>query len=267
MKFVLQFTVLVAVFFLMWFGLSRIKWMDTFHIQEFTKKKQEQLAELVLKMHRLEKKEVNNPEVLNYVNRIKEVICSENYIDTATIVIHVFEDKVINAFALPGGHIVVNTELINYSDNVDMLAGVMAHEIAHVELQHVSRKLSREIGLSALLVATGGGEHLGTVKQVLYTLSSRGFDRDMEREADDRAVTYMANAKADPRQLAFFLKKMDKADEDLPEALQWISTHPGTKERVETILKKSASSTPADSILNTADWYRLKELVQNINDR
>lgn len=55
-----------------------------------------------------------------------------------------------------------------------MLAGVMAHEMAHVQLQHISRKLAREIGVSTLIMLTWGGEHLGALKEVLHTLSSRG---------------------------------------------------------------------------------------------
>lgn len=263
-KFFLQLLIFAAIFFMMWFGLSRIPWVDKFHIREFSKEKQEQLSELVLKLHKMEKKEVKNAEVLQYVNRIKETICHENYIDTSLIQVHVFEDEMINAFALPGGHIVVNTELINYCDNPDMLAGVMAHEIAHVELNHVSRKLTREIGVSTLLVLTGGAEHMGTIKEILYTLSARGFDRDMEREADDKAVLYMRKAKGDPQQLAYFLKKMSGQHSDLPEALQWISTHPAADERVESILNKTTVAPVQDSILNTADWTRLKGLVEEI---
>src|SRR5690606_9435652 len=159
---------------------------------------------------------------------------------------------------LPGGHLVVNSELIAYCDNPEMLAGVMAHEIAHIELDHVSRKLAREIGLSTIVALSGGGNNAGLLKQVLYTLSSRGFDRKLEAEADEHAVLYMQNAKSDPRQLAMFLKKLSAISPDLPEALQWINTHPDTKERVADIFKRSGNVSQQQPLLDTANWNDLK---------
>jgi predicted Zn-dependent protease len=254
----------VVLFFTLWWGLSNISWMKTFKIQEFTKEKQEQIAELVLKMYRAEKKEIESPEILDKINKIKDIICKANNINSKDIQMHVFEDEVVNAFALPGGHIVVNTSLITKCDSVDELAGVMAHEMAHVQLSHVSRKLSREIGMSTLMVLSGGGEHLGTLKEVLNTLSSRSFDRDMEREADKQAIKYMEKAKGDPKQLAYFLEKLTKEKEDLPEVLQWISTHPGGKERVDYILKGSPDNA-SSGIITKEEWAELKKAVEKID--
>lgn len=260
-KFLLQLVIFAGVFFLLWWGLSKVPWVEKFHIQKFTKDRQEDLSELVLKLHKMDKNELTNPETLSPILSIRDAICQANYIDTSEIKIHVFEDELINAFALPGGHIIVNTALITHCDNPEMLAGVMAHEMAHVELDHVSRKLAREIGISTLVAITGGAEHVAVLKEVLHTLSSRGFDRDLEREADEHAVVYMQNANADARQLAMFLKKLSAAYPDLPDALQWISTHPDTKERVNNILTVSGGARQTVPILDSNEWEQLQAAV------
>ena len=260
-KFFLQLVIFAGVFFLLWWGLSRVPWVEKLHIQKFTKERQEDLSELVLKLHKMDKKEVSDSQTINAVLSIRNAICKANYIDTSEIKIHVFEDELINAFALPGGHIIVNTALITYCDNPDMLAGVMAHEMAHVELDHVSRKLAREIGISTLVAVTGGAEHIGVLKEILHTLSSRGFDRDLEREADANAVVYMQNANADARQLAMFLKKLSATYPDAPGGFQWISTHPDTKERVNNILAISAAAQNTTPILDSTEWGQLQSSV------
>lgn len=263
-KFFAQLSAFVVIFFTVWWVLGHISWMKTFKIQAFTKEKQAQVAELVLKMHRAEKNEIERPEILDKVNKIKDVLCKANNIDGKDIKMHVFEDDVVNAFALPGGHIVVNTSLIAKCDSADELAGVMAHELAHVQLSHVSRKLSREIGMSTLMLLTGGGEHMGTIKEVLNTLSSRSFDRDMEREADKQAIKYMEKAKGDPKQLAHFLEKLTKEQDDMPEILQWISTHPGGQERVDYILKGSRDNA-FSGVISHEEWMELKGAVEHID--
>lgn len=261
MKVTLQILIFAAIFLLMWFGLSKVPWIDIFDIDTFNKEKQEQLSELVLKMHRQDKKEIKKEDAVAIINDIKSLLCAANGIDTADITLHLFEDEIINAFALPGGHIVVNTGLINLCDNPDMLAGVMAHEIAHIELQHVSRKLAREIGLSSLMVLTGGADNLVLLQEVLYTLSSRGFDRSMEAEADAHAVLYLQAANIDPKQLAHFLNKLSRKDEELPDVLRWLSTHPGADERVKEILNTSGSNKGYQQVVTDSTWQHFRNMT------
>lgn len=257
-KTIAQLIMFAGIFMLMWWGLSNVQWVKTFKINQFTKEKQEQLSELVLEMYGQGKKEVTDSAGLNGILKIRNVLCLGNGLDTAQTTLHVFEDEVVNAFALPGGHIVINTGLIRYCDNADMLAGVMAHEISHVELEHVSRKLAREVGMTSLLIITGGSEHIELLKEVLYTLTSRSFDRDMEREADAHAVFLMQNTGADARQLAFFLKKLSRKQADMPNVLQWINTHPATDERVKAILSTVHNSSSVTGIISNEEWDEIK---------
>lgn len=259
MKIVIQLLIFCGVFFLMWFGLSKVPWVDVFNIDTFTKDKQEELSKLVLKMHRQDKDEIKDSGVVAIANRIEYAICDANNIDTADITVHIFEDEIVNAFALPGGHIVINTGLIELCDNPDMLAGVMSHEIAHLQLEHVSQKLAREIGMSSLMVLTGGAENLVLVKEVLYVLSSRSFDRDMEAEADAHAVLYMQAAKIDPRHLAGFLHKMSRKNDELPRALQWLSTHPGADRRIKDILNAAGNTADYKQVITDSTWNSFRK--------
>jgi predicted Zn-dependent protease len=263
-KLIAQSFITIGIFFGMWWGLTQVGWMERFQVQRLTREKQEQLAELMLKLHKAEKAEVKQDAILEKVNNIKLAICERNYLDTGDIELHVFNDDVVNAFAMPGGHIVINTGLIAQCDNPDMLAGVMSHEMAHVYFDHVSLALKREIGMSTLLMLTGGSEHLGTLKELLHTLSSRSMDRDMEREADKRAIVYMRNIKGDPRQLAYFLRKLSKSHSEMPEVFKWVSTHPETKERVEYILEAASVEGETEKIMPDEDWADLKAAVAEL---
>jgi predicted Zn-dependent protease len=170
-------------------------------------------------------------------------LCSENGIKSSSIKVHVVNNKEINAFAMPGRHLVVHTGLIQFADHEDEIAGVIAHEIAHIESGHVVKKLGKEIGLSILMNLTLGDIGGEVVRNALSTITSTAYDRSLEKEADLKAVDYMIAAKMNPTYLASFLEKLDKQSQT-PEVLQWVSTHPDSKERVSYINQKVKSISP-----------------------
>lgn len=88
----------------------------------------------------------------------------------------------------------------------------------------------------------------------------------MEREADKQAITYMVKANGDPRQLAYFLEELTKERGDMPEALQWMSTHPGGTERVDYILKDSPKNSSATGVLSKEEFAELKAAVEKIGE-
>jgi predicted Zn-dependent protease len=113
---------------------------------------------------------------------------------------------------------------------------VLAHEIGHIELRHVMSKLVREIGTSVLVNMTMGGGDGGQIGEVVGVLSSKAFDRDMEREADLKAVDYLTVAQIDPHPFADFLYLTGNGESE--EAFEWLSTHPSSKERMEYVLEE-----------------------------
>ena len=147
----------------------------------------------------------------------------------------------INAMALPGAHLLVTRGLIDLPDlSADELAGILAHEIAHVELGHsrnaVIQKNRTEALKSLLSVVTRG-----PAKSVLMLehLAKLGISRESELEADDFAIQLLARAGYAPKGLITFLERAQKM-EGLPEWLTFFSTHPATHDRIQRLNQKLA---------------------------
>ena len=141
-----------------------------------------------------------------------------------------------NALALPGGAIVVTDSLLDLAGDPRELAGVLAHEIGHIDARHGLRRLARAVGLSAavMLVSGDAGSFLNDAVVAGTGLLDAAYSRDFEREADARAAALLAAAGADPDSLARMLERLEaKAGGGaLP---GWLSTHPPTAERIETL--------------------------------
>ncbi|PYB77453.1 MULTISPECIES: M48 family metallopeptidase [Rhizobium] len=151
-----------------------------------------------------------------------------------------------NAFALPDGTLVITDELITLTDgDMDMIVGVLAHEIGHVERDHSLRQLYRAAGTAGLIMLIAGdvgsaGEDILTNGAALVSLS---YSRDAESEADRISVELMAKAGRDPRAIGrFFARLEEKLGVD--SETSFISTHPGTAERRQAIEDYVKSLTP-----------------------
>lgn len=142
---------------------------------------------------------------------------------------HVVEDDTLNAFAMPGGIVVVNTGLINATKRPEELAGVLAHEVQHVEQRHSLEGMVKNLGLRAVwALATGdlGGTLAG---QAAVQLSSLKFSRDAETEADDKGFDALVKQGIDPSGMPDFFKTMSEKAADAPAA--FMSTHPLSDDR------------------------------------
>ena len=219
---------------------SKINWSGLFGVKKITENVDEQLGDVFWKSYSAEMEEVKDSKIVDPIQQMVRDLCSENNIASSSINVHVVENKEINAFAMPGRHLVVHTGLIDFADDEDEIAGVIAHEIAHIESGHVVKKLGKEIGLSILMNLTLGDIGGEVVRNALSTITSTAYDRSLEKEADLKAVDYMVAAKMNPIYLASFLEKLDKQAQT-PEVLQWVSTHPDSKVRVSYIKEKIKS--------------------------
>lgn len=220
---------------------SRINWDNLFGVKKITENVDEQLGDVFWKSYSVDMVEVKDEKVVLPILQMVNRLCSSNGIKSSTIKVHVVNNKEINAFAMPGRHLVVHTGLIDFANHQEEIAGVIAHEIAHIESGHVVKKLGKEIGLSILMNLTLGDIGGEVVRNALSTLTSTAYDRSLEKEADLKAVDYMLKAKMDPAYLASFLEKLDK-ESQTPEVLQWVSTHPDSRERVRYIERKIKSA-------------------------
>jgi Zn-dependent protease with chaperone function len=139
----------------------------------------------------------------------------------------------INAFAAPGGVVVVYTGLLRAADSPEEVAGVLAHEIGHVELRHGLRQLVKVAGLRVMFSAVLGD--YGGLADWGAQLTQLKFSRDAESQADVRAVLRLNEASIDPQGLLRFLTKLEKTEGAAAGVLTLLSTHPPTRERLAAL--------------------------------
>ncbi len=139
-------------------------------------------------------------------------------------------DTVINAFACPGGYMYFYTGIIKTLDNEAQFAGVMAHEMAHVERRHSTSHLTKVYGISVLLSVMVGDDP-GLVAQITASLLALKFSRDNEYEADEFAVRFLYETSYNAPSLGDFFTKL----EGLPRPPEFLSTHPSPENRLEKI--------------------------------
>ncbi len=181
-----------------------------------------------------------DPVVLNYVRELGARIVAAAGPQPFQYEFHVVRDPEVNAFAGPAGHIYLHTGTFLLARNRAELAGVLAHEIAHVALRHVAENLARQrttgwirqAGVAAAGILAGpaaaGAANLGSALAAMAVLNS--FGRDAEREADAFAVDLLPKAGIDPRGLPAFFETLRNQDPRDPPA--FLSSHPATEERI-----------------------------------
>jgi beta-barrel assembly-enhancing protease len=146
-----------------------------------------------------------------------------------TYEVHIAQDDTANAFALPGGVIVIHTGLIAATARAEELAGVLAHEIQHVELRHSLRGLIKDMGLRGLWAFVMGDLGRSVGGQAALELTSLRFSRADEREADERGFDALIAAGIDPSGMpAFFSTLAQKDGGQMP---AFLSTHPASEDR------------------------------------
>ena len=186
---------------------------------------------------------VRDSNINNYVQRIGQRLASQPQADKYPYTFKVVGEKSINAFALPGGPTYVHTGLIAAADNEAQLAGVMAHEIAHVALRHGTNQASKAnlIQLPAMLAGAliGGnnGSMLGQLAQLGIGLGANSvlmkYSRDAERQADLLGAQMMAQAGYNPIEMARFFEKLQaQGGSGAPE---FLSSHPNPGNRMQLI--------------------------------
>jgi predicted Zn-dependent protease len=181
---------------------------------------------------------------------------------------YVVENKEINAFAAPAGHIYVHTGTILRVRNVSELAGVLAHEIGHVTHRHIAQNYEKQraasVGRQAAVIGAGilgggaaaGAANLATGMGLSAVLNS--FGREAERESDDFAVEALPAAGYDPSGLPSFFETL--VAEDGPRPPPFLSSHPAPAERLQTTRAVIAAQDPPPG-LKVDDNGRL-EIIQ-----
>ena len=208
--------------------------------------------------------ERGNEEVYKYIRGITTKLLNSGKVKNkdafAWEVRIINDDATLNAFCTPGGYIYVYTGLIKYLDSEEQLAGVMGHEIAHADLRHSTKAMTKQYGMAALLqIATGGEGAAGQLGQIAAGLTSLKFGRDAETEADTYSVVYMCPTNYEADGAADFFIKLEASGGDRPPA--FLSTHPNPGNRVANIQAQAKERGCTGRATNKAAYDRIKGML------
>ena len=191
----------------------------------------------------------------------------------------IIDDPTMNAFALPGGRIVINSGLINMAESWEEIQGVLAHEISHVTKRHHVRGIISKLGVMFLLSAFigDGSAIMDAVYQYGSQLESLMYSRNFEQEADDSGWEYLVGANINPSGMIQFFEKLDEKsseedqekenehDEDdretdatVEELTSFLSSHPATTKRIEILNKKLLKLKTTEFIKSEIDLEQFK---------
>ena len=217
---------------------------------------------------------VDDPIIAEYVNRIGQNLV-RNSDAKVPFTIKVIDSEEINALALPGGFFFVNTGILLNADNEAEMAGVMAHEIAHVAARHGTRQASRgELARYSTipLIFVGGwaGYGLYQAAGLAIPMGFLQFSRGFESEADKLGLEYMYKAGYDPTCFVDFFEKIQSLEKKKPGTMSKIfSDHPPTGDRIQKsqeIIQKYLKEKP-EYVVSTSEFSDVKTRTMAMHNR
>jgi len=223
-----------------------------------------QLAQMIERSAKL----VDDPVVTEYVDRVAQNLV-RNSDARVPFTVKVIDSDEINAFALPGGFFYINSGLVLAADEEAEMAGVMAHEIAHVTARHATKQQTKAqiinwAMIPLIIFLPGGWAGYGIYQGLSYgiPLAFLKFSRDSEREADFLGLQYMYKAGYDPTAFISFFEKLLEKERKRPGSIPKIfSSHPPTKERVQRAQEEIAEILPArpEYVVTSSEFDRVKQ--------
>ena len=217
---------------------------------------------------------LKDPTVSEYVNRVGQNIV-RNSDAKVPFTIKVIESDQINAFALPGGFFYVNSGLILAADDEAELAGVMAHEIAHVAARHGTEQESKGqlvsyMALPLIFIAGPVGYGVEQAISVFVPFTFLRFSRGMETEADYLGVQYLYKSGYDPSAMVRFFEKLQAKEKARPGSISRLfSTHPPTGSRISKVEETITVILPPRDryVVSTSEFDRVKVYLAKIENK
>jgi beta-barrel assembly-enhancing protease len=216
---------------------------------------------------------IDDPIVTEYVNRVGQNLV-RNSDAKVPFTIKVIDSDEVNAFALPGGFFYVNSGLILRAQEESELAGVMAHEIAHVAARHGTKQATKGdliqiASIPAMIMLPYGWAGYGIYQGMnfLIPMTFLKFSRDAEREADFLGLQYMYKAGYDPNSYVTFFERIQSDEKRRPGTIgKAFSTHPPTQDRIENTQKEIARILPSrpEYIVTSSEFDSVKSRLRNV---
>lgn len=227
---------------------------------------EQKLGDYVLKSSGYIDETCNNPKgAAAFEALIAPIMNRDNYN------VHVSNDPMVNAFAMPGSHIVIFDGLIQSAQSPEEIAAIIGHEMGHVDKRHPMRGLMRQMGLSiALQMMVGDISGLSNLGEIAGTLRAMDYSREQEFEADLYAIEVMKRADYNPYAIVDFFYRISEEEEEAEKYmkyLKFLSTHPETEERIQIIENlKSQDSKTYKPALSASQWNDLQGICGTKED-
>ncbi|MGH7183945.1 MAG: M48 family metallopeptidase [Nitrospiraceae bacterium] len=186
-------------------------------------------------------------------HRLTEQILNNPYKFQVTVV----RSDIINAFALPGGFVVVFTGLMKKAESGEEVAGVLSHELNHVLQRHGLERIVKNLGLLTVVAIVFGNQQglVGMMKQLGVELLTLKFGREQETEADLTGLQLLQRAKIDHSGMIRFFERLSEKDEG---RMEWLSTHPISTARAERLKAELAALPKISPAPFTFDWKQVQ---------
>jgi predicted Zn-dependent protease len=170
----------------------------------------------------------------SYINQIGQRMARVSHHPEFAYHYTAVQDPMINAFAVPGGHIFITRGLLEKLNSEAELASVLGHETGHIVAQHTAAAISREVVMTALAAASfGAGGNVGGASIFVTQCLSLQYSRDDETEADWAGLSYMTQAGYDPNGMVATMRVLQKLQTERP--IEFFSTHPNPETRIADI--------------------------------
>jgi predicted Zn-dependent protease len=217
---------------------------------------------------------VNDPEANRYINLLGDQIASKTSRADLDWRFYIVDSREVNAFAVPGGFIYVNRGLIERTDNMSELAGVLGHEIGHVVLRHTVKQMEKaqgaNIGVTLACVLTNicNSQVAQAGINVAGTALFAKFSRQDEAQADQQAVLNTVRAGIDPHGVITMFEKLIAERKSRPDAVSaFFATHPGEEDRIAQA-QAAINQLPASSLrgltTNTTNYNSFRARIRSL---
>jgi len=220
----------------------------------------EQLGAMAFQSMKLEGPVMTTGAAADAVQQIVARLAATLTVHDIKFEVHVVDASIVNAFALPGGYIVVYTGLIEAAENAEQVAAVVAHEMAHVTMRHGLQRIGQAIGLMVATQVLLGDAHglFGAGADLLTSTTINSYSRAHETEADTMGVAMLHEAAIDPMTMAAFFTILDAEHGDVPDSLSWFSTHPQHDARVQAVREQVATLPDTQYRALAIDWDQVR---------